>query len=684
MNVVRVVCAHDCPDMCSLLAHVENGRVVRIAGDPDQPYTAGFACAKVNRDAELVHSPERLTTPLRRTGPKGSGAFAAIGWEEALDEIVAKWRSIIAESGPLALLGYAYSAHQGQMNRHIVNGLFHALGASRLQAGTVCDTCCETAWDLTLGPVGGADPEAVEESDLVIAWGSDLMAVNVHFWTKVEKVRRRGVPVVVIDPRRSRTAAAADWHLPIRIGADAALAIGIVHILVRDGLCDRDYLARHALGFEAWESDVVPRFPPGRVAEITGLSTADVEKLAALYGAAKRSFIRIGEGMTRLARGGQALRAVATLPAVTGAYGRRGGGALLMTASSFDLDFSILRRPPSGPASARLVNHSRLGRELLEMTDPPLRAIFIAANNPAVTCPDAKKVREGLSRDDLFTVVHDPFMTDTARYADIVLPAATYLETSDFYRSYGSYYMQFAPRAVPPQGEAWSNFKLAQALAERMGMTDPVFRMTEKEILPAFFNGSAGGVPALYRQALLAGKPVKVVPPAGQEFRTPSGKLEICSARLAATGVSPLPDWQPDADEERDAARWPLRLLTAPSYFQPHTAYSGVDFLRKREGAPFCVLHTRDAAERGLTGGQRVRLFNDRASIGLVLKVGDEIQPGVVLVPGQRPGSETVDGTVNMLCSDRLTDIGEGACYQSTFLDVEAWESPEDSEAVIR
>src|SRR5579872_4747903 len=282
MDVIRVVCAHDCPDMCSLLAHVENDRVVRIEGDPDQPYTAGFACAKVNRDAELVHSRERLTRTLRRTGAKGSGAFAAISWDEALDEIVARWQSIIAESGPLALLGYAYSAHQGQMNRHIVNGLFHALGASRLQAGTVCDTCCETAWDLTLGPVGGADPEAVEESDLVIAWGSDLMAVNVHFWTKVEKVRRRGVPVVVIDPRRSRTAVAADWHLPIRIGTDAALALGIVHILVRDGLCDRDYLSAHTLGFDAWERDVIPRFPPERVAEITGLSVADVEKLAAL------------------------------------------------------------------------------------------------------------------------------------------------------------------------------------------------------------------------------------------------------------------------------------------------------------------------------------------------------------------------------------------------------------------
>src|SRR5260221_5542421 len=407
MEIVRVACAHDCPDMCSLLAHVEYDRVVRIGGDPDQPYTAGFACAKVNRDAELVHSPDRLTTPLRRYGSKGAGEFVPITWDEALDEITAKWRAIIAESGPAALLGYAYSAHQGQMNRHIVNGFFHALGASRLLAGTVCDTCCETGWDLTRGPVGGADPESVVDSDLVIAWGCDLMAVNVHFWAKLEAVRRRGVKLIVIDPRRSRTAAAAEWHLPVRIGTDAALALGIVHILVRDGLADRGYLEANTLGFEQWEREVIPRFDPRRVAGITGIAVADIEKLAATYGAAERSFIRIGEGMTRLARGGQALRAVAALPAVTGAYGRKGGGALLLAAGSIDLNFTSISKP-SGPAQTRQVNHSLLGEALLSMRDPPINGLLICANNPAVTNPNVLKVKQGLSRPDLFTVVHDP------------------------------------------------------------------------------------------------------------------------------------------------------------------------------------------------------------------------------------------------------------------------------------
>ncbi|HKU97794.1 MAG TPA: molybdopterin-dependent oxidoreductase [Vineibacter sp.] len=671
-TTIRAVCGHDCPDMCSLLVRVENGRIARITGDPDQPFTAGFACSKVNRDGELVHSPERVQTPLRRVGAKGEARFAPITWDEALDEITTRWRGIIAESGPLALLGYAYSAHQGLMNRGLLNGLFYAMGTSRLQAGTVCDTCCEEAWNATVGPVGGADPESVVDSDLVISWGADLMATNVHFWAKLEEVRKKGVQLIVIDPRRSRTAKGADWYLPIRIGTDAALALGIMHILVRDKLADRAYLAQHTLGFDRVEQEILPRFAPARVAEITGLSQADVERLAAMYGKAKAPFIRLGEGMTRLAQGGQALRAVALLPGVSGAYGRKGGGAMLMTAASCDLDYNVVRKP-SGPASTRLVNQLRLGEALLEMKDPPLRGIFIAANNPAVTCPEAGKVRRGLLRKDLFTVVHDPFVSTTARYADIVLPAATYLETEDLYRAYGAYYMQYGQRAVEPQGQSWSNVQLAQALAQRMGLQDPVFRQSQAEMLAAMVNGGSGAATAVAPADLPTAGPINIAPRGGQEFRTPSGKLEFYSQALADHGVTPMPDWQQDAEEARDAARWPLRLLTAPGYFQSHTAFSGVSFLRKREGAPFCILHPDDAQARSLKDGQSVRLFNDRAEVGLVVRVSDEVQPGVVLVPGQRPDSEAVSGTINMLCSDRYTDIGEGATYQSTYLDVKAW-----------
>ncbi|MGD9615411.1 MAG: molybdopterin-dependent oxidoreductase [Alphaproteobacteria bacterium] len=677
METIRTVCAHDCPDMCSLLADVEDGRVLRVRGDPEQPFTAGFACAKVNRDADLVHSPERIETPLRRTGAKGEGRFAAISWDAALDEIASRWQRIIAESGPLALLGYAYSAHQGQMNRGLMLGLFHALGASRLIAGTVCDTCCEEAWNVTVGPIGGADPEAVEHSDLIVAWGADLVATNVHFWAKVEEARRRGVKTIVIDPRKSRTARAADRHLQIRIGTDAALALGVMHILARGGLVDRNYVAAHTTGFDRLEAEVLPRFGPARVAAITGLAETDIEGFAHVYGTAKQSFIRLGEGMTRLARGGEALRAVALLPGVTGAYGRRGGGALLLTTASCELNYGALRRP-SGPAETRLVNHSRLGDALLTMTDPPLRALFVAANNPAVTCPDAGKVRRGLMREDLFTVVHDPFLSVTARYADIVLPATTYLETEDFYRAYGTYWMQYGRAAVPPQGEAWSNLRLAQELARRMGLTDPIFRMSEAELLAALFDGAHGHVADADLDVLRSGRPMRYAAPAGQEFRTPSGRLEFYSEQLAASGLAPMPDWRPDPEEERDRARWPLRLLTAPGYFQAHTAYAGVEFLRRREGPPYCVLHPDEAARRDLADGAKVRLFNERGAVGLVLRVSDEVLPGVVLVPGQRPDGEALEGealegTINLLCSDRYTDLGDGATYQSTFLDVAPW-----------
>jgi anaerobic selenocysteine-containing dehydrogenase len=625
----------------------------------------------------LVHSPERLGTPLRRVGPKGEGRFIPLGWDEALDEIIALWQRVIAESGPLAVLGYAYSAHQGQLNRGLVNGLFHALGASRLRAGTVCDTCCETAWDLTLGPVGGADPEDVAHSDLIVAWGADLVATNVHFWAKAEAARKRGAAIVVIDPRRSRTARLADLYLPIAIGTDAALALAVMHILVRDGLCDRAYLAAHTTGFERLEAEVLPRFPPDRAAAVTGLAGDTIEGFARRYGTARAPFIRIGEGMTRLARGGEALRAVALLPGVTGAYGKKGGGALLMTAASCELDYDVVRRP-SGPQQTRLVNHLRLGEALLDLDDPPIRALFIAANNPAVTCPEAGKVRRGLAREDLFTVVHDPFLSLTARYADIVLPAATYLETEDLYRAYGSYYLQYAPAAVAPQGGAWSNFRLAQAFAQRLGLADPVFRMAPKEIAALMLEGASGPAAAIDPAQLPGAGPISLAPAGGQEFRTPSGRLEFYSQTLAAAGLPPMPDWRPDPQEERDARHWPLRLLTAPGYFQSHTAFASVGFLRRREGPPCCILHPREAARRGLADGDRVRLFNERGAVGLVLRVRDEIGPGIVLVPGQRPDGETLEGTINLLCSDRFTDLGEGATYQSTFLDIEAWPAAED------
>ena len=670
IQTIRTGCAHDCPDQCSLLASVEDGRLIRLQGDPGHAMTAGFTCAKVSRDHEMVHSAERVLAPLRRAGAKGEGRFAPISWDEALGEIVERWQRIIAADGPLGLLGYAYSAHQGQLNRGLLLGLFHALGVTRLQAGTVCDSCAEAGWEAACGSVGGTDPETVVDSDLVIAWGADLMTTNIHFWPLVERAREQGARLVVIEPRRSRTAERADWHLRVNVGTDAALALGVMHVLARDGLCDRGYLARETAGFDRLEREVLPRFAPERVAAITGVSAADLERLAHMYGRARAPFIRLGEGMSRCTQGGQAIRVVALLPGVVGAYERQGGGALLMTVPGFGIDPSALRRP-SGPAQTRLVNHSRLGEALLALTDPPIRALFVAANNPAVSCPDAGAVRRGLSREDLFTVVHDPFLSDTARYADIVLPAATSLESEDVVRSYGTYSLQFLPVVIEPQGEAWSNRRLAQELARRLDLADPVFSMGTKDLLRALFRGATGPAATLDLEGLPTAGPVKLAPAAGgQRFATPSGKLEFYSEHLAAQGLPPMPDWVADPVGEGDGRQWPLRLLTAPGYFQAHTAYSGVATLRRREGAPVCVLHPEDAAARGLSDGQAVELHNDLGAVTFVLRVSDETPRGVAFVPGQRPAGEAVAGTVNMLCSTRYTDLGEGATYQSTRLDV--------------
>jgi len=669
MKTIRTVCAHDCPDQCSLLAQVEGDRVVKIQGDPEHPFTAGFACAKVNREHEMLVSPDRILTPLRRTGAKGEGRFAPITWEQALDEIVTRWQAIIEDEGPLGILGYCYSAHQGQINRGLMLGLFHALGSTRLLAGTVCDSCAEAGWDAACGSVGGADPETVEQSDLIIAWGADLMTTNVHIWPFVERARSRGAKLVVIEPRRSATAERADWDLRVRVGTDAALALGLMHVLARDGLANRDYLARKTLGFDKVEREVLPRFSPEQVAAITGVSATDLVRLAHLYGKARAPFIRLGEGMSRSHQGGQAIRTVALLPGVVGAYDKPGGGALLMTAPTFGFDASPIRKP-SGPAQTRTVNHSRLGEALLTMKDPPLRALFVAGNNPAVTCPDSAAVRRGLAREDLFTVVHDPLLSDTARYADIVLPAASYLESEDVLRGYGTYYVQFAQEVAPPRGEAWPNRRLAQELARRLGLKDAVFSMSALALAKLFFANAAGTASGLDPEAVRRNGPVKVAPSGPQRFATPSGKLEFYSETLAAQGLPALPDWAPDAHGESLERRFPLRLLTAPGYFQSHTAFSGIAALRKKQGAPACVLHPEEAKKRGLEDGQTVELHNDVGVVRLVLRVSDEAPPGVAFVPGQRPAAEGGGTTVNMLCSDRYSDMGDGATYQDTRLDV--------------
>jgi anaerobic selenocysteine-containing dehydrogenase len=664
-TTLRTVCPHDCPDLCSIIATVEDGRLVGVAGDPDHPFTRGFLCGKVQHYEERVHSPARLLTPLRRVGPRGAGAFAPVSWDEALDEIARRWRAVVERWGGQALVGYAYGANQGLVNRNVVPALFHALGASRFRPGTVCDSTCAAGWEHAVGHAAGSDPEKVVDADLVLAWGANLATTNVHMLPLVEDARARGARLVVIDPYRTRTARRADWHLAPRVGTDAALALGLMHVIVRDGQHDAAYVAARTVGFERLRDEVLPRYDPARVGAITGLAADDVERLARMYAHARAPFLRLGMGMSRHRGGGMTIRTIACLPALVGAWSRPGGGALLDTAGIWGFDLDALRRPDLQPGPAREINHALLGRALCELDDPPVKALFVASNNPAVTCPDAARVVAGLSRDDLFTVVHDCFMTDTAAYADLVLPAATAVESEDLYRSYGTYYVQYGPRLLEPLGQSRPNLWLVQALAARLGLDDPFFRRSTREHFRSLLAGATGPTARLDLDRLLRGGPVKLPwPDDGPET------THFYSDAMARAGLPPLPEWQPDPAEAA-ARRWPLRLLTGPGHFQHHTVFAGVERLQRREGEPSCLLHPDDASARGLRDGDPVALRNDRGQIALRARVSADTQPGVVVVLGQRaradhPGAA---GTLNVLTDDALSDLGDGATYQSTWVD---------------
>lgn len=663
---IRTVCPHDCPDQCSIIATVADGRLVRVEGDPDHAFTRGFLCGKVNRYPERVYSPERLLTPLRRTGPKGAGRFEPVTWDEALDEITRRWQAITAEHGAEALLGYAYSGHMGVVNRNIPRALFHALGASRMIAGTVCDSTCSAGWEYAVGATPGTDPETVVHADLILAWGANLVTTNVHLVPLIDEARDNGAQLVVIDPYRTRTARRADWHIAPRIGTDTALALGVMHVLVRDGLTDADYIAARTTGFERLRDEVLPHYPPRRVEAITGVAAADVERLAALYGRARAPFLRLGMGMSRNSGGGMAVRTVACLPALVGAWGKPGGGALLDTALIWNFDYDAVRRPDLLPRPVREVNHSLLGRALLETADPPIMALFVAANNPAVTCPDQTRVVAGLSREDLFTVVHDSFLSDTARFADIVLPACTALESEDLYRSYGTYYVQHGPHLIAPLGESRSNLWLVQELARRLGLEDEVFRRDTRAHIASLLAGAAGPSASLSVEGLVGAGPVKLA-----YAHTGPTVTYFSSEAMAAEGLPPLPEWQPDPEEQGEGARLPLRLLTGPGHFQHHTAFAGVEALRRRQGPPACVLHPANAEARGIRDGDPVLLFNDRGEVGMTARVSADTLPGVVTVEGNRARATYLrGGPLNVLTADRLADMGGGATYQSTWLDV--------------
>lgn len=673
----RTVCPHDCPDTCSILATVEDGRVIACDGDPEHPFTQGFLCHKVHRYPERIYSPLRVLHPLRRVGRKGDGRFVRICWDEALTEVADRLRTIARTHGGEAILPFSYGGTLGLVQRKAGHAFFHRLGATRLKRN-ICDTAAEEAWLATYGACVGTDMEGAVRSDLVVLWGINAVHTNIHGMRFVTTARRHGARLVVIDPYRNRTAKLADTHLMPRPGTDAALALGVAHILIRDGLVDDGYIRHHTHGFDAFRAEA-ERFSPERASRITGIACPAIVEFARAYGLARAPFIRLGNGLQRHTNGGQALRAISCLPALVAAFERPGGGALWETFDAFHTNFTAIEGEHLQPHPTREVNMVRLGRALTTLDRPPVKAVFVYQANPAANVPDQSRVLAGLLREDLFTVVHEQVHTDTVDYADIVLPATTSFEHLDLYRSYGHYYLQLGRPVIAAPGEARSNWELFQALAARLEFAEPIFQTSIEDLIRSLLTVEHPDVEGITYERLTAGNPIRVnLPREGNPFAngfpTPSGKIELSSQRLAARNLRAVPTYVPAIEGyERKTRRHPLQLLTPPSKDFLNTSFGAVERLVRSEGKPRLKIHPVEAAARGITADLLVRVYNRRGECFLYAEVTRDVPPGVLVAESiwwakHHPGGKGI----NRLTSDRLTDLGECSTLHENLVEVES------------
>lgn len=684
-EIVRAACPHDCPDTCAMLVHV--GRdpagkriALKVVGDPDHPTTRGVLCTKVSRYTERVYHPDRLLFPLKRVGRKGEGRFERASWDEAISAIATRLKQIAARD-PQRILPYSYAGTMGLVQgESMAARFFNKLGASVLDR-TICATAGAEAMTMVLGTRTGPAMEAFADAKLIVFWGANAIASNLHLWTFAQEAKRRGAKLIAIDPYRSLTAEKCHQHIALLPGTDGALALGLIHVLVREGWLDRDYIAQHTLGFEELAARAAG-WTPKRVAEVCGIEAEVVEQLARDYAHTRPAAIRLNYGMQRVRGGGNAVRLISALPALCGHWREAAGGVLLSTSGVYPKDNAALQRPELlAGRTPRTVNMSTIG-EALAGADPAIEALIVYNSNPVAVAPQSAQVAAGFAREDLFTVVLEQFQTDTADYADWVLPATTQLEHIDVHSSYGHLTVLANNPAIAPLGEALPNTEIFRRLAAAMGFTEPCFAETDEQIAAAAFKCEGTGAGLDWATLKARGwqrlaVPEVYAPFAEGGFPTASGKCEFASSMAAAAGHDPVPDYVPPYEGPTSkpelAARFPLAMISPPARNFLNSSFVNVQSLRDTEGEPTLEIHPADAAARGIADGTRVRVFNERGQLDLLARVSDRARPGVVVALSIWWKKLAADGkNVNELTHQQLTDIGRGPSFYDCLVEVAA------------
>ena len=689
-QVIRAACPHDCPDTCAMLVTVEDGVATSVKGDPDHPNTAGVLCTKVARYLERTYHPERLLYPLKRTGKKGEGKFQRVSWEEALRLISSRLRAI-ADRDPRAILPYSYAGTMGVVQgESMAMRFFNRLGASQLER-TICSAAGGIGIKYTLGAKMGMDTEQYENSKLILLWGGNPIASNLHLWMRAQEAKRRGAVLIAIDPYRSLTAEKCDHHIPLLPGTDAALALGMMHLLIQHDLLDHDYIENYTLGYDQLKHRVA-KWTPEKTAQICGISAAQVEMLACLYGeTAQRGdpvAIRVNYGVQRAHGGGMAVRNIACLPALVGAWRHPAGGILLSSGETYPKNEQPLQRPDLMPQDVarpqRTINMSTIGDDLLRPASPSfgpaIEALVVYNSNPVAVAPESAKVERGFAREDLFTVVLEHFQTDTVDYADIVLPATTQLEHTDIHASYGHLYIVANNPAIAPLGEAKPNSEIFRLLAASMGFDDPLFKESDDDIAAQAFDATHPHARQFDWTQLKHDGWMKLdvpdAPFAHGGFPTPSGKCEFYSERMKSDGFDPLPTYLPPyesiASAPELAAKYPLAMISPPQRNFLNTTFVNVKSLRDTEGEPYLEMHPSDANSRSIADGDMVRIFNDRGTLLAKAHVTTNTREGLVVALSIWWKKLASDGkNANELTSQRLTDMGRAPTFYDVLVQVE-------------